>query len=148
MVTARTVAMSMNRLIDAELDSLNPRTQSRALPSGSLSGMFYMGIVLLCSSAFIISTALFGMYKNIWPVILSLQVLLFISASLICPGLVTPHRQSLYSVAVCTAVLLLIYQHAIVNSHALSRVNLAFFTLNRIISVLLGTLGIVDVFVR
>src|SRR2546429_3537772 len=80
MVTARTVAMSMNRLIDAELDSLNPRTQNRALPSGSLSGLFYMAVVLVCSSAFIAATALFGIYKNIWPVILSLPVLLFISA--------------------------------------------------------------------
>src|SRR3954467_7947070 len=80
MVTARTVAMSMNRLIDAELDSLNPRTQNRALPAGSLSSAFYMAVVLFCSSAFIASTALFGIYKNIWPVVLSLPVLLFISA--------------------------------------------------------------------
>src|SRR3989442_13802783 len=80
MITARTVAMSMNRLIDAELDSLNPRTQNRALPSGSLSSTFYIVVVLLCSSAFIASTALFGRYKNIFPVILSLPVLLFVSA--------------------------------------------------------------------
>jgi len=242
MVTARTVAMSMNRLIDAELDSLNPRTQNRALPSGSLSSSFYMAVVILCSSAFIAATALFGLYKNIWPVILSLPVLLFISAYpflkrftrlchyylgaalalapicswiavkgnlelppiimagavllwtagfdiiyacqdyqsdletktfsiparfgiknalvisrithtaaaalLIALGLIAPQLRTIYFIAVGLSILLLIYQHAIVKPHDLSRVNLAFFTLNGIISLLLGTLGIIDVFVR
>ena len=37
MVGARTLAMSVNRLIDAELDARNPRTASRELPSGALS---------------------------------------------------------------------------------------------------------------
>src|SRR5688572_11964492 len=80
MVTARTVAMAMNRLIDAELDSLNPRTQNRAIPAKALSPTFYTIVVVICSSAFIAATALFGLYKNILPVILSLPVLGFISA--------------------------------------------------------------------
>src|SRR5687768_3536381 len=37
MVTARTVAMAANRLLDAELDRRNPRTAQRAIPSGQLS---------------------------------------------------------------------------------------------------------------
>src|SRR4051812_17480823 len=37
MVTARTVAMASNRLLDAELDRRNPRTAGRAIPSGRLS---------------------------------------------------------------------------------------------------------------
>jgi 4-hydroxybenzoate polyprenyltransferase len=37
MVGARTAAMSLNRLIDLSIDSLNPRTAKRALPSGLLS---------------------------------------------------------------------------------------------------------------
>jgi len=37
MVGARTLAMSLNRLIDAEVDSRNPRTASRELPAGTLS---------------------------------------------------------------------------------------------------------------
>src|SRR4051794_27233539 len=37
MVMARTVAMSMNRLLDIKLDAMNPRTAGRALPSGKLS---------------------------------------------------------------------------------------------------------------
>ena len=37
MVGARTLAMALNRLIDAEIDARNPRTASRELPSGALS---------------------------------------------------------------------------------------------------------------
>ena len=37
MVGARTLAMGLNRLIDAELDARNPRTASRELPAGALS---------------------------------------------------------------------------------------------------------------
>ena len=37
MVGARTLAMGLNRLIDAELDARNPRTASRELPAGTLS---------------------------------------------------------------------------------------------------------------
>jgi 4-hydroxybenzoate polyprenyltransferase len=36
MVGARTAAMGMNRLIDAEIDARNPRTASRAIPAGLL----------------------------------------------------------------------------------------------------------------
>ena len=37
MIGARTLAMALNRLLDAELDARNPRTASRELPSGSLT---------------------------------------------------------------------------------------------------------------
>ena len=37
MVGARTAAMSLNRLIDRQLDARNPRTAARALPQGLLS---------------------------------------------------------------------------------------------------------------
>ncbi|NJD90313.1 MAG: 4-hydroxybenzoate octaprenyltransferase [Geobacter sp.] len=43
MVGARTAAMAMNRLIDADIDARNPRTASRAIPAGLLS----RGIVAL-----------------------------------------------------------------------------------------------------
>ncbi len=36
MVGARTAAMAMNRLIDAEIDGRNPRTRGRAIPAGLL----------------------------------------------------------------------------------------------------------------
>lgn len=37
MVGARTAAMAMNRLIDAEIDAKNPRTVTRAIPAGLVS---------------------------------------------------------------------------------------------------------------
>jgi len=37
MVGARTAAMAMNRLIDAEIDARNPRTATRAIPAGLVS---------------------------------------------------------------------------------------------------------------
>ena len=37
MVGARTLAMALNRLIDAELDARNPRTAGREIPAGVLS---------------------------------------------------------------------------------------------------------------
>src|SRR5256884_9047465 len=37
MVGARSLAMALNRLIDARIDAANPRTASRELPAGALS---------------------------------------------------------------------------------------------------------------
>ena len=37
MVGARTLAMAINRLVDAEIDARNPRTAGRELPAGQLS---------------------------------------------------------------------------------------------------------------
>src|SRR5262249_56248207 len=37
MVGARSLAMALNRLIDARIDARNPRTAGRELPSGQLS---------------------------------------------------------------------------------------------------------------
>jgi 4-hydroxybenzoate polyprenyltransferase len=37
MTGARTLAMALNRLVDADLDARNPRTASRELPTGALS---------------------------------------------------------------------------------------------------------------
>ena len=40
MVSARTAAMAFNRLVDAEIDRVNPRTATRAIPAGLLSRSF------------------------------------------------------------------------------------------------------------
>ena len=37
MIGARTLAMALNRLVDAEIDARNPRTAGREIPSGALS---------------------------------------------------------------------------------------------------------------
>lgn len=51
MVGARTAAMGLNRLIDAEIDAKNPRTATRAIPAGHLSkgsvGLFILVSLLL-----------------------------------------------------------------------------------------------------
>ncbi|MGH7180261.1 MAG: UbiA family prenyltransferase, partial [Tepidisphaeraceae bacterium] len=81
MVTARTVAMSSNRLLDAELDARNPRTARRAIPSGTLPRRFFLTVAIACGFAFVAATALFGFaYANWLPLILSVPVLAFIAS--------------------------------------------------------------------
>ncbi|WP_428940022.1 4-hydroxybenzoate octaprenyltransferase [Fontivita pretiosa] len=242
MVTARTVAMSSNRLLDAELDARNPRTAGRAIPSGRLSRMFYIAALGVCGLAFVVLTSLFWLvYGNVLPLALSLPVLLFVGAypllkrftklchyylgaalalapvcawvaiapkmdltpflmaaavllwtagfdiiyacqdyhsdlqtgvvsvparigigpalwvarlthagsfvAMLLLGLHEPQLGLLYLIGVGCAGGLLILEHAIVSPDDLSRVGLAFFTFNGIISLLVGALGVIDVFV-
>ena len=53
MVAARSAAMAFNRLADKGIDARNPRTASRALPSGKLSKGFTVVFVVLSCAAFI-----------------------------------------------------------------------------------------------
>lgn len=242
MVTARTVAMAANRLLDARLDALNPRTSGRAIPSGQLSVAFYAAVLAGCATVFVAATALFWFgYRNPWPLILSVPVLLFLcgypllkrftrlchyylgaalalapvcawiavsgtiaspplwmAAAVLCwtagfdiiyacqdyqsdlecgvfsvpakigvgpalwvsrgthavcvamlvgLGRSTPALGTLYFVGVAAAVALLVMEHSLVKPTDLSKVNIAFFTFNGVISLLLGVLGIADVFV-
>ena len=55
MVGARSAAMAFNRLADAEIDRLNPRTASRALPAGRLSRSFVTLFVMASSGVLILS---------------------------------------------------------------------------------------------
>ncbi|MDP9285621.1 MAG: putative 4-hydroxybenzoate polyprenyltransferase [Actinomycetota bacterium] len=48
MVGARSLAMALNRLIDARIDAANPRTATRELPSGALTTM---GVLAFCLAA-------------------------------------------------------------------------------------------------
>jgi 4-hydroxybenzoate polyprenyltransferase len=243
MIFARTVAMSSNRLLDAELDAKNSRTASRALPSGKLSRNFYLAILTACGLAFIAATSLFWfVYHNLWPIALSIPVLLFLAAypllkrftqfchyylgaalalapicawlaiaghlaiepllmfaavllwtagfdiiyacqdfssdlqtgvfsipakigipralwiarlthvlsftAMILLGLYSPQLRTLYFLGVAAAGALLIVEHSLVKPTDLSKVGLAFFTMNGIISVLLGSLGIADVLIH
>jgi 4-hydroxybenzoate polyprenyltransferase len=63
-------------------------------------------------------------------------------------GRSTPLLGQLYWTGVGVVVLLLVVEHSLVRADDLTKVGLAFFTVNGVISVLLGTLGIIDVFVR
>lgn len=52
MVAARSAAMAFNRLVDADIDALNPRTSIRALPAGLLSRGFVLGFTVATSLVF------------------------------------------------------------------------------------------------
>jgi len=241
MVTARTVAMAANRLLDARLDALNPRTASRAIPTGALSPRFYALILAACSAGFVLLASGFWLLaSNPWPLFLSLPVLLFISAYplfkrftrlchyylgaalalapicaylaiagrldwppvimaaavllwtagfdiiyacqdyqsdretgvfsvparigiapalwaarlthaacaglLILLGIVSTELATVYFIGAGAAILLLLVEHLLVRADDLSKVGLAFFTVNGVISVLIGALGVIDVF--
>jgi 4-hydroxybenzoate polyprenyltransferase len=241
MITARTVAMSSNRLLDAGLDARNPRTAGRAIPSGRLSRGTFASILAACAVAFVAATFLFGfVYKNWLPLILAFPVLAFVAAypllkrftslchfylgaalalapicawiaitpqlnaspflmagavllwtagfdiiyacqdyrsdletstfsvpaklgidralwvsraaHVVCVifmvilGLHHPHLGTLWFFGVGCAVLLLVVEHLMVRPNDLSRVGVAFFTMNGIISLVVGTLGVIDVF--
>lgn len=55
------------------------------------------------------------------------------------------HLGMLYFVGVAFAALLLVIENALVSPRDLSRVNLAFFTVNGMVGLLLGALGVADV---
>ena len=240
MVTTRTVAMAANRLMDAKLDALNPRTKGRAIPSGRLSIGYMTGVLIACSLGFIAATAGFLVFfHNPWPLILSVPVLAYVCGyplmkrftrlchyylglalglaplcawiaiagdvalppfimcaavllwtagfdilyacsdyesdlatgvfsvpakvgiakalwiarvtHLVCLGLLvwlvttSPLLGPLYLTAVGIAAVLMIVEHSLVKPHDLSKLGLAFFTINGVISVIIGTLGILDI---
>lgn len=243
MVTARTVAMAANRLLDAGLDSRNPRTARRAIPAGRLTPAFYWGALATCAAAFCLLTGGFWFwYSNPLPLLLSVPVLAFLSAypflkrfTRLChyylgaalalapmcawvavtgrvdlPPLImaaavltwtagfdilyacqdyacdvslglhsvpsklgiknallvarlthtasaalllsltftSPLLGPIYLAGATVACLLLLYEHSLVSATDLSKLNLAFFTVNGVISCLVGTLGILDVFIH
>jgi 4-hydroxybenzoate polyprenyltransferase len=69
------------------------------------------------------------------------------AALLVLLGRLSPELGTIYFAGVAMAVALLVIEHGLVKPHDLSKVGLAFFTVNGIIAVVLGTLGVIDVFV-
>ena len=57
MVSARSAAMAFNRLADAQIDAANPRTATRAIPSGALSQKFVGTFVLVSCAIFVLGAA-------------------------------------------------------------------------------------------
>ena len=69
MVGARTLAMGLNRLIDAELDARNPRTASRELPAGTLRRAQVLGLCALALAVFLVAVfQLDPIVRWLWPV--------------------------------------------------------------------------------
>src|SRR5215475_8230643 len=57
MVAARSAAMAFNRWADAAIDAANPRTSTRALPTGHLSPTFVVTFVLVSSAVFVLAAS-------------------------------------------------------------------------------------------
>ena len=57
MVAARSVAMAFNRVLDADIDSRNPRTKARHLPAGLLSRKFAWGFIVFWAAVFFLAAA-------------------------------------------------------------------------------------------
>jgi putative 4-hydroxybenzoate polyprenyltransferase len=55
MVAARSVAMAFNRVLDADIDARNPRTQARHLPAGILSRKFAWGFIVFWAAVFFLA---------------------------------------------------------------------------------------------
>ena len=57
MVGARSAAMAHNRLADRELDAVNPRTATRALPAGTLSVDYVRAFLAVSVGVFLVAAA-------------------------------------------------------------------------------------------
>lgn len=61
-VSARTAAMSFNRLIDARIDNENPRTVNREIPAGKVSKVEAGVLTALASLVFVIGAGVLGFH--------------------------------------------------------------------------------------
>jgi 4-hydroxybenzoate polyprenyltransferase len=75
MVGARTLAMGLNRLVDAEIDARNPRTAMRELPSGALTRVQVATLCLLALAVYLVAVfQLDPVVRWLWPI----PVLMFV----------------------------------------------------------------------
>ena len=58
MVSARSAAMAFNRLVDAKLDAVNPRTAMRAIPAGQLGAGFVGAFTVVSVVLFVVASAM------------------------------------------------------------------------------------------
>jgi 4-hydroxybenzoate polyprenyltransferase len=69
MVGARSLAMALNRLIDAEIDARNPRTAAREIPAGLLSRAQVVGFCALSLAVFLFAAwQLDPVVRWLWPI--------------------------------------------------------------------------------
>jgi 4-hydroxybenzoate polyprenyltransferase len=69
MVGARTLAMSLNRLIDAEIDARNPRTAGRELPAGALTRAHVIALCVLALALYLVAVwQLEPIVRWLWPI--------------------------------------------------------------------------------
>lgn len=60
MVGARSAGMAFNRILDADIDGLNPRTKSRHLPAGLLSAGFAWGFLIFMAAVLVVAAGMLG----------------------------------------------------------------------------------------
>src|SRR5207248_9152101 len=69
MVGARSLAMALNRLIDAGLDAANPRTAGRELPSGAVGRGAVAGFCIAALAVFLVAVwQLDPLVRWLWPI--------------------------------------------------------------------------------
>src|SRR5207244_11563034 len=69
MIGARSLAMALNRLIDAEIDARNPRTATRELPSGALSKPQVWAFCAVSLALFLVAVwQLAPICRWLWPI--------------------------------------------------------------------------------
>jgi 4-hydroxybenzoate polyprenyltransferase len=69
MTGARTLAMALNRLVDAEVDARNPRTASRELPTGSLTRGQVVALSAAALAVFLLAVfQLDPIVRWLWPI--------------------------------------------------------------------------------
>ena len=69
MVGARTLAMALNRIVDAELDARNPRTAARELPAGALSRPQVVALCVAALGAYLLAVfSLDPVVRWLWPI--------------------------------------------------------------------------------
>lgn len=79
MVAARSVAMTFNRIVDAEIDGRNPRTAQRPLPSGRLGRSAALIMLAISIGTFGVACMAFHVFfHNTWPILLAGPVLIFL----------------------------------------------------------------------
>jgi 4-hydroxybenzoate polyprenyltransferase len=75
MVGARTLAMGLNRLVDAEIDARNPRTAGRELPAGALTRLQVTALCSLALAVYLVAVfQLDPLVRWLWPIPVALFV--------------------------------------------------------------------------
>ncbi|HEX4898942.1 MAG TPA: UbiA-like polyprenyltransferase [Pyrinomonadaceae bacterium] len=77
MVGARSTAMAFNRIVDREYDARNPRTRSRAIPSGALSVSFVWMFTIVAAALFLLAAAMLNRLTLILAPVALASVLLY-----------------------------------------------------------------------
>ena len=76
MVGARSLAMALNRLVDAEIDARNPRTAGRELPAGVLRRPQVLGFCVISLAVFLVAVwQLDPVVRWLWPIPVAMFVI-------------------------------------------------------------------------